>query len=153
MDEFEQWQQKVGKNMFQTDEIIIDKLEAAQAEREAKSKAVEVMKRKRSIEPEAQASYRNLDAEVIDAATFRPEQPYFDPKAERRAHQEKFQKPKGRDQVPSKFERPDEIKLTSYEAQLKQRLQLEIAKREATKDTDQLFKEMAEGDDSSIFES
>jgi len=52
---------------------------------------VKVQKNQRSIEPGVQAGFKDADSMVIDAETYRPEQPqYYDPKAKRREHQEKF---------------------------------------------------------------
>jgi len=50
---------------------------------------VKVQQNQRSIEPGVQAGFKDADSMVIDAETFRPEQPqYYDPKAKRREHQE-----------------------------------------------------------------
>ena len=124
---FEQFQQKAGKMMYETDEIIIEKLE------NQKKAAVQVEKVQRTIEPGSKAGFRDVQSDIIDPNTFRPEQSeWFDPKAKRREYQKKFQARAEVDDELSKFEKPDDIELTTYEESLRQRLLKEVALREAT---------------------
>jgi hypothetical protein len=81
---FEDLQQKLGKDMYERDRIILGGEELGSDV----GAAVKVSKEQREIEPPGEASYRSLNSEIIDPKTFRPDQPDFsyDPKAERRAH-------------------------------------------------------------------
>ena len=92
---------------------------------------------------------KSPNAEIYDPKTYRPEQFEFnDPRDKRRKEQRKRDE---RDKI--KFEKEDDIELSSYEENLKKRLQKEIQRREGLQEEDAEFKAMADLDESSLLDS
>lgn len=107
----------MGRMMYERDEILIENLkkERLQQIEAEQAKAVTVNKVQRDIEPSGHAGFKNPNSEIIDPASYRPDQDlFYDPRETRRQQAREFEerkKKKERDrsniEAVSKFERDD----------------------------------------------